>query len=34
LIDIVSLVSVHDLRTRSGLVGPLSVQSDWVRYHV
>jgi len=28
------LVSVHNLWPRTGLVGPMSVQSDWVGYHV
>jgi len=29
-----SLVSVHHLRHRAGLVGPVSVLRDWVGYHV
>jgi len=32
--SVVSLVSVHHLRTKSELVGPVSVKGDWVGYHV
>jgi len=31
---ITSLVCVHRLWVRAGLVGPVSVSSDWVGYHV
>jgi len=30
----ISLVSIHYLRARSGLIGPMSLKSDWVGYNV
>jgi len=34
LAPVASLVGVHHLRSRAGLVGPVSVYCDWVGYHV
>jgi len=34
LAPVASLISVYHLRPRAGLVGPASVYSDWVGYHV
>jgi len=33
LAPVVSLVSLHHLRDRAGLVGLVSVLSDWMGYH-
>jgi len=34
LASVATQVSVHHLRSRTGLFGPVSVSSDWVGYHV
>jgi len=34
LTSVASLIGVHHLGTRAGLVDPVSVWGDWVGYHV